>query len=114
VTRRRLCRLDDIPDGAAKGFTLDTPEGPCDIFVYRAGGSARAFVNSCPHQGSPLDWVPDQFIGPDGEHFLCATHGALFRTEDGICIAGPCPGERLQPVAIAVENGWVTVDGTGS
>jgi naringenin degradation protein FdeD len=109
VRRRRLCRLEDIPDGQARGFTLDRPEGPQDIFIYRAGATARAFVNSCPHQGTPLDWVADQFIAPDGEHFLCATHGALFATLDGTCIAGPCLGDRLQPVAVAVEDGWVTI-----
>ena len=41
------------------------------------------YVNSCPHLGSPLDWVPNRFLSADGRHVLCATHGALFRIEDG-------------------------------
>ncbi|MCI0431008.1 MAG: Rieske 2Fe-2S domain-containing protein [Rhodospirillales bacterium] len=69
----------------------------------------RAFVNSCPHTGTPLDWVPDRFIAPDGEHFLCATHGALFRIADGVCIADPCVGARLSPVEIGIEDGWIAL-----
>jgi nitrite reductase/ring-hydroxylating ferredoxin subunit len=104
---RRLCRLEDIPDGAARGFPVRQSE--YDVFVFRDGAALRAFVNSCPHQGTPLDWVPDRFIAPDGEHFLCATHGALFRTEDGMCVAGPCFGERLKPVAVTLEDGWIVL-----
>ncbi len=102
---RRLCRLEEIPDGAARGFPVEGFEH--DLFVYREGAAVRAFINSCPHQGTTLDWVPDQFIAPDGVHFICATHGALFRTGDGLCIAGPCLGERLRAVAIRIEEGWV-------
>ena len=104
---RWLCRVEDIPDGEARGFALETAEH--DVFVYREGATLRAFINSCPHQGTPLDWVPDQFIGPDGEHFLCATHGALFRTEDGLCVAGPCAGARLAQVSVRIEAGWVVL-----
>jgi nitrite reductase/ring-hydroxylating ferredoxin subunit len=104
----RLCRLEDIPDGQARGFAVAS--GEHEVFVHRRGGSVRAFVNSCPHRGTPLDWVPDRFIAADGEHFLCATHGALFRLEDGFCVAGPCAGARLASVAVTVVAGWVELD----
>ena len=99
-----LCRLVDIPDGEAKGFTVTAADGPRDIFVYREGNTVIAFANSCPHTGGPLDWVPDRFIAADGEHFLCATHGALFCTADGVCIAGPCAGDRLTAVPVRMEG----------
>ena len=35
-------------------------------------------------------------------------HGALFRLEDGVCVAGPCAGERLKPWPVAVIDGVVT------
>ncbi len=100
-----LCRLDEIEDGAARGFTLETAEGPLDIFVVREGARAYGYVNACPHVGTPLDWQPHDFMSEDGSHIQCATHGALFRIEDGACIAGPCAGDRLQAVEIAVEAG---------
>ena len=106
---RVLCRLTDIPDGEGKGFTVPTADGSGDIFIYREGERLAAFVNSCPHTGGPLDWVPDRFIAPDGEHFLCATHGALFRTTDGFCIAGPCAGDRLTAVSVRVEGDEVVL-----
>jgi nitrite reductase/ring-hydroxylating ferredoxin subunit len=102
MSERRLCRLADIPEGEAKGFTVETESGRRDIFVHRDGDIARGYVNSCPHVGSPLDWAPDRFIAPDGFHLLCATHGALFRPEDGYCVSGPCAGESLEPVPVTI------------
>lgn len=99
---RRLCNLADIPDGEAKGFSIETAKGRREILVYRAGDVARGYVNSCPHVGSPLDWAPDRFIAPDGFHLLCATHGALFRPQDGYCVSGPCAGDSLARVAVSV------------
>ena len=97
-----LCRLEEIEDGEGKGFTVETDEGPTDIFVVREGASAYGYVNSCPHTGTPLDWVPDRFMSEDGSYIMCATHGALFEIEDGDCIAGPCAGDRLTDVPVTV------------
>ena len=49
------------------------------LFVVRTGATVRAYENSCPHTGGPLDWVPDQFLTREKDMILCATHGALFR-----------------------------------
>lgn len=110
MSGRRLCRLADIADGEAKGFTVDTADGRRDILVHRDGAAARGYVNSCPHVGSPLDWGPDRFIAPDGFHLMCATHGALFRPEDGYCVSGPCAGDSLVRVAITVAADEVFLD----
>ncbi|HET8727411.1 MAG TPA: Rieske 2Fe-2S domain-containing protein [Alphaproteobacteria bacterium] len=97
-----LCRLDDIPEGAARGFSLGEGTDRLDVLVARRGGRAFAYVNSCPHIGTPLDWTPDRFMSADGAHLQCATHGALFRVEDGTCIAGPCVGQALSALPILV------------
>ncbi len=110
ASRRAVCRLDEIPDGAARGFTLHGGDGPRDILVARAGAAVCAYVNSCPHTGAPLDWTPDRFMAPDGVHLMCATHGALFRVADGYCIAGPCAGRSLAPVPVALVAGTVVAD----
>ena len=70
----------------------------------------RAYENACPHTGGPLDWVPDRFLAPGKDMILCATHGALFRIEDGYCLAGPCAGERLTPLPVHIVGGTVAVD----
>jgi len=98
--RRVLCPLDRIANGAARGFSLDDGR---EIFVVRAGRTLHGYVNSCPHRGTPLDWTPDKFICARSGLILCATHGARFRIADGACVAGPCVGDRLTPVAVEID-----------
>lgn len=100
-----LCRSDEIPDGTARGFAVG--ERKLRILVVRRGAEHFAYVNRCPHVGTPLDWSDDAFMDRSGRHLMCATHGALFRPEDGVCVAGPCQGDRLEPFPIAVRDGVV-------
>lgn len=111
VAGTRLCPAEAIPDGEARGFTLSDGEGrPVDVLVARDGDRFHGYLNSCPHAGTPLDWVPDRFMAPDGEHLACATHGALFRVADGRCVAGPCAGDRLTPAPVRVVAGQVLLE----
>jgi nitrite reductase/ring-hydroxylating ferredoxin subunit len=105
------CRLDDIPDGGAKGLVLPDPDGRAlRVIVLRTGTDVIAYRNRCPHRGTPLDLHPNDFLDRDGRYLVCATHGAIFRKEDGYCLAGPCAGDGLEPIAVRVENGIVLVD----
>ena len=100
---RTLCRLEDIEDGEGKGFTLGKGVAARDIFVVREGAQVYGYVNSCPHQGTPLDWTPDRFISDHSGLILCATHGAQFAIADGACLSGPCIGARLQSVPVSAD-----------
>jgi nitrite reductase/ring-hydroxylating ferredoxin subunit len=102
-----LCELDDIPDGGARGFQYRSETDPFDLFVVRRESRLFAYRNSCPHTGGPLDWVPDQFLDVDGCWIQCATHAALFDIESGVCVAGPCAGDRLSPLAVSLVDGVV-------
>ena len=109
-----LCRLDEVPDGDARGFEVPGPDGePLRLIVLRRGDHVRVFENRCPHRGTPLDWQPDRFLDAAGEHLICATHGALFRLDDGACVAGPCLGDALTRIAAWVVGGVVRLDGGG-
>ena len=99
-----LCRLDDIPEPGSRGFRIGNGSETRALFVVRQGGRVFAYENSCPHTGSPLDWVPDRFLDLEKRHILCATHGALFRVDDGFCLAGPCAGKSLKPAAIRIAG----------
>jgi nitrite reductase/ring-hydroxylating ferredoxin subunit len=108
VRMRTLCRLDDIADGGSKGF------GPADggftgLFAVRRGAAVFVYVNSCPHIGVPLDWAPDRFLKADGSRIICSTHGAEFDIEGGLCVRGPCLGDRLEGVMIQVKDGLILV-----
>jgi nitrite reductase/ring-hydroxylating ferredoxin subunit len=99
-----LCRLEEIEDGEGRGFSLGEGTEAVDIVVVREGERVYGYVNSCPHTGTPLDWTPDQFMSEDGGHILCATHGALFRIENGHCLAGPCMGDSLTAAPVALDG----------
>ena len=58
---RTLCRLDEIPDGGARGFAA-APGGFIGLFAVRRGERVFVYVNSCPHVGLPLEPLPDRFL----------------------------------------------------
>ncbi|MEQ8357552.1 MAG: Rieske 2Fe-2S domain-containing protein [Kiloniellaceae bacterium] len=101
-----LCRLTEIEDGAGRGFVLGEGADEVALFVVRDGARAFAYMNSCPHMGTPLDWggfdgTGGSFVSADSGKILCATHGAEFRFEDGFCVAGPCLGASLLPARLS-------------
>lgn len=108
----RLCRLADLPVGDeldAKGFSASHP-AKAGVFVLRDGDEVRAYLNRCPHAGTPLNWTPDRFLDLERSQIMCATHGATFRIADGVCVSGPCLGDALEPVAVEVRDGFVYVE----
>lgn len=106
---RRLCRADEVSEGGARDFRFGSGGEVEALFVVRKGGALHAYVNSCPHIGTPLNLMPNRFFDREGKHLLCTTHGALFRPEDGFCVSGPCAGKNLTPIAIHVEDGEIMV-----
>lgn len=102
----RLCGLDEIAEPGAKGFRFRAEARLFAGFVVRAGGQVRGYVDSCPHAGWPLAALDDRYLTRSADHILCAGHGALFRL-DGLCVAGPCYGERLTDWPVDVVDGAV-------
>lgn len=106
----RLCTFAEIPDGAARGFIARGGDGfPLRLVIVRQGDRLYAYHNSCPHRRLPLDFDDGRFLNRDGSLLLCTNHGALFRPADGRCVAGPCVGAALTPVALSVVAGEVYV-----
>jgi nitrite reductase/ring-hydroxylating ferredoxin subunit len=104
---RLLCRLEDVPEGGGKEFWFGADMQRFGVFLLRQGGEIRAYRNSCPHLGTPLNIRPDRFLDIAKEHIICATHGALFRITDGFCLRGPCIGASLETVAIEIRRGAI-------
>lgn len=100
-----LIALSQLAEGQAQGAQL----GESRFLVIRFEAEVYVYLNRCPHLGIPLDWQPDQFLDDDGELIRCATHGALFTIDDGLCISGPCSGQYLQPVPHKVLDGNVVL-----
>lgn len=106
---RLICASSALEEGGrGVRFGLDPafPGGERG-FAVRHGGKVHAYVNRCPHMGTELDWQPGEFFEEAGLYLICSTHGALFEPKDGFCVAGPCRGASLQPLAIAERDGQV-------
>jgi nitrite reductase/ring-hydroxylating ferredoxin subunit len=102
-----LCSLEDIPDPGAISVLVGQGPRALDVIIARRGANVIAFHNTCPHQGTPLETFPGRFLDEEASHLVCSTHGARFRFDDGVCVWGPCEGDRLTSISIDVENGAV-------
>ncbi len=107
---RRLCRADELAEGEAKGFVFGEGSARIAVFVLRHGADIHAYINSCPHEGTSLEIFPDRFFDALERYLICRTHGALFRPEDGFCVAGPCAGKSLAPAPIQVADGTIWLE----
>jgi len=88
-----MVALDAVIDGESMSIIVDCARNP-----------PQAWLNSCPHQGSRLDYAPGKFLIHKGQ-LVCAVHGATFELEEGLCVGGPCRGEHLAKVAVIEEDG---------
>jgi nitrite reductase/ring-hydroxylating ferredoxin subunit len=67
--------------------------------VVNHAGEVRAWINRCPHVGTPLDRWPNEFY----------THGALYEPVSGSCTAGPCAGDALTPLPLRRDGDLLVV-----
>ncbi len=100
-----IISIDELAEGEAKGFEV----GENSYLLVRRNGELFAYINRCPHRGVRLEWQPDQFLDYEKQFIQCSTHGALFTIETGLCVAGPCPGKRLESIPVKVEAGRVLI-----
>ena len=99
-----ICNQNNIDDPGSRGFTVKVNDEDINGFIVHKDGLFFAYRNSCPHTGSPLDWVEHQFLDMDGRLIQCAVHDARFNIENGLCLAGPCSGESLQGLKIIQQD----------
>ena len=105
-----LCNSNDIDDPGSRGFNVKHGRKRLSLFVVHRDGVYTAFINECPHTGVNLEWQEDRFLDMDNSFIQCATHDALFETDSGLCIAGPCVGQSLQSIAIEIIDSVIHVD----
>ena len=107
-----ICALEQLSDPGSYGFSLETDGKTVEGFVVLRDAELFAYRNSCPHTGSPLDWVEHQFLDIEGALIQCAVHDARFLIDTGECVFGPCPGESLESLSVSVRDGNVYLIGT--
>ncbi len=102
-----LCALADLADPGARNFVLEIGGKHFHGFVVRRGETVAGYLDSCPHMGLPLAKQLDDYLTGSGDWIECDWHGALFQPDDGLCVAGPCMGQRLRPWPVEVIGGLV-------
>ena len=100
---------DALAPGQTARFRLRRGDELLDGFVANVEGVLHAYVNRCPHAGTPLDVSRDGFMGEDGRHIVCSRHGAVFTPATGLCVEGPCPGASLERLVVSRAGGRVIV-----
>ena len=97
-----LCSLDDLPDAAAKLFTVANQQ----VAIVRIGAEAYAINAWCPHWNGPLG---EGKVSAARREIECPWHRFRFSLADGACVA---TNNRLPATTfpLRIENGKVFVD----
>jgi nitrite reductase/ring-hydroxylating ferredoxin subunit len=95
-----------IPENSSCSVTL---EGRSLVLVNRRG-ELFLYENNCPHASESLDPLGGSLSNESGDLIRCQRHGAEFLADSGECVAGPCIGERLQPVAFTAAGEHIYLD----
>ena len=103
---RRIASLAAVPTGGTLRCEARSGNRGTELILHRVGDEVTAWRNSCPHEPDVrLDRGSGAIVRD--EQLVCHKHGARFECGDGVCTAGPCRGDALEPIAVAVRDGSV-------
>lgn len=108
-----LCHYDEIDNRSAKAIALRgvNAQGDietCPLVLVRWDEQVYGYINRCPHTPVQLDGrVTGAFFNSERSHLMCDKHGALFDVDTGVCLDGPCEGQGLTPLSLAVIDGAI-------
>lgn len=106
--RWRICAADELAEaGLGKRFQAEWRGVPAAGFVVRWGGRVHGYLNACAHIPIELDFNEGDFFDLSRSYLICATHGAYYRPDTGLCLGGPCKGARLVKLAVEEDGGEV-------
>ena len=112
-----LCDMYDLKAGEARGFSLLRREAegvarPFTLVVVQTkDGRYFGYANSCPHTGVWLNVRSCGYLDEAGRDLVCSRHGARFDVETGVCLEGPCEGEKLEAFCVTALAGDVCLLG---
>ena len=95
-----VCAASELEEDQARGVEIDGKS----VVLVKKDGQVHAYLNWCPHLGIELNFMPDQFLDSDNAFLMCANHGALFEIDSGHCLSGPCSGDALMKIDVAIEG----------
>ncbi|EED31392.1 putative Rieske [2Fe-2S] domain [gamma proteobacterium NOR5-3] len=98
--------LLSMPDNSSKSVTLEGRP----LILAKHRGELFLFENNCPHANETMDPLGGSLSDDSGALLRCQRHGAEFLTHSGECVAGPCLGDALTPVAFTLAGGQIYLD----
>jgi len=104
-----IAGVDEVRPGESRTFTLECDGRRIEAFLVNYRDTLHAYVNQCRHVPMTLDWVENRFFTDDGAFILCATHGALYEPDTGLCVDGPPCGRSLFRIPLRIEAGRIVV-----
>ncbi|MBM3116346.1 Rieske (2Fe-2S) protein [Jeongeupia naejangsanensis] len=107
-TAAPICRSAELVDGGlGVRFSFERNGGTLSAFVVRHDGKVYAYENACAHIPVELDYRDGEFFDLSRRYLVCATHGAYYAPETGVCLGGPCAGRRLAVIGVVEHDGAV-------
>ena len=104
-----LCRTSDLADHDSRGFD-PFGEGRDTVLVVRQGDALFVYRDACPHYATPMAWRRHAYLDAARERIVCHAHGAQFDIASGVCVLGPCLGDRLQALPHRIDlDGNITL-----
>ena len=102
-----LCHSAELLDsGLAVPFDVVYAGATCRAFAVRFDGQVHAYLNRCAHVAMEMDYQPDRFFDETGRWLMCATHGAYYAPDTGVCQGGPCRGGLIK-IPVSEHDGVV-------
>ena len=96
-----LAGVDELSSGQTKLVPFDGKAPYRSIILVKTVESFRAYWNICKHVSIPLDGGVG-ILPLVKNKLVCQTHGASYRSEDGLCVNGPCKDESLDAIDIKI------------
>lgn len=106
--RWRVCASGEVREceGGVR-FQAEWAGVPAPGFAVRWSGQVFAYLNECQHVPVELDFNEGDFWDLTRQYLICATHGAYYKPDTGLCLGGPCRGRRLTRLTVIEEGGEV-------
>jgi nitrite reductase/ring-hydroxylating ferredoxin subunit len=103
-----ICRSDEVAErGTARHFQMAAEPHALPAFVIRYRGKIYGYLNVCRHLPVPLDEGDGAIFDLSGHYLLCGRHGARYLPDSGLCVGGPCQGQRLTAVITKESDGMI-------
>jgi len=102
----RLFDVAELDDGEGRAFDFRKGAALFSLIAVRRSDSIIAYENDCPHARQPLERFDGRVLVVERRYVVCATHGASFRIEDGVCVGGPAK-TGLTPFPVTLRDGVV-------